>query len=73
MNIPSDTDFAEWNAGLQIGDAELVRIECFFAEMLAGAEALGPRYSLAAMALRAEHSAARSMLDRRRVKGNTGE
>lgn len=64
MNIPPETDFVEWNAG-QIGDAELARIEAFLADMLAGAEALGPRYSLAAVALRDELSAARRMLDLR--------
>lgn len=64
MNIPQETDFIEWDAG-QIGDTELARIEVFFAEMLAGARALGPRYYLAARALQAEHDSARVMRDRR--------
>ncbi len=65
MKIPEQTDFDEWSAG-KIGDAGLTRVEAFFAEMLSGAEALGPRYSLATMALRAEYNAAHSMLSRRR-------
>jgi len=65
MIIPSPTDFNEWNAG-KIGDDALVRIEAFFADMLKGAEALGPRYALATMPLRAERDAAQAMLSRRR-------
>lgn len=61
MHIPSESDFAAWNAGI-LDDRQLVEIEGFFAEMLAGAEALGLRYALAAMALRAEYKAASSML-----------
>jgi hypothetical protein len=65
MDIPLPADFAAWNAG-QLSDCQIILIEAFFAQMLAGAEALGPRYALATLALRAEHDAARSMLDRRR-------
>lgn len=65
MIIPSQSTFNAWNVG-QINDANLAIIETFLADMLMGVEALGPRYSLAAMALRAEHDAALSMLNRRR-------
>lgn len=69
MVIPDASDIAAWNAG-QIGTDELVKVEAFFRDMLAGAEALGPRYSLATMSLRAEHNAAQAMLDRRREPVN---
>lgn len=69
MIIPDKSAFAAWDAG-QIGTEDLECIEAFFLCMLTGAEALGPRYSLATMALRAEHNGAHAMLSRRKEPRN---
>lgn len=69
MKIPTVADFAAWNKGLSLSDEQLTKLEAFFAQMLAGSEALGSRYELATWALRQEHECVKSLIYRRRLKG----
>jgi len=65
MYIPTKSHFLAWEKGV-LDDCQLDTMAKFFAEMMAGAEALGPRYALATMALRLEHMAAQFMIISRR-------
>lgn len=66
MDIPSEADFAAWNINNIDNDA-LARMWRFFDYMKRGTEALGPRFSLATMALRSELNTVALMMDQRHV------
>ena len=64
--IPTPDDFDAWGKGLIMANDALVRLDRFFAMMLEGAEAMGPKYAMMADAMRAQFNAAHSLIERRK-------
>ncbi len=56
--VPASAILEAWDKGDAITDDQLSALKQFFSAMVRGCEALGQRYSLATMALRAEYDRA---------------
>lgn len=67
FSTPTPAMMECWDRGEAISQADLDALEVFFAAMVAGCEALGPRYSLATMALRMEYDRATRIQGYRRM------
>lgn len=65
MNIPTSQDLETWEKGLPISDESLDKIEAFYREMLKGAEAIGPNFTVVTEWLRNRHDFM-ELLQRRR-------
>jgi hypothetical protein len=68
--LPSPETFDLWRKGEAITSAQLDDLEQFFAAMVKGAEALGPRFDLATTELRAEYDRAYRIKRHREITRN---
>lgn len=67
FTVPDDKTIRLWMRGDPITDDQLALLRSFFENMVAGSEALGERFSLATMALRAEMDRAEQITHHRKA------